>query len=312
MEAMKILVTGGAGFIGSHVVDAYIADGHTVVVFDDLSSGKQSQINSQAVFVEGTVIDEKALNVLFTTEGPFDIVCHLAAQKSVTKSVSDPILDAQINILGSLNLFETAHRFGTKRLIFASTGGAIYGEAAPVPSPEDAEAQPISPYGIAKYAVENYLRHYRLQGMTTQTLRFANVYGPRQDPYGEAGVVAIFCQKVIGGEPLTIYGDGEQVRDFVYVGDVVSAVRTVTAMTRSGLWNIGTGNEVSVNTIAHEINKIADQYGYKEGAVHHAEPRSGEMRRSALDITRASQELGWRATTTLNNGLTETFRSFVQ
>jgi UDP-glucose 4-epimerase len=310
MQTMKILVTGGAGFIGSHIVDAYCEQGHEVVVFDDLSSGHQSYVNSQATLVEGSVTDTSAVKALFTDHGPFTVVNHLAAQKSVTDSVKHPVNDAAINVMGSLNIFQAAYESGVKRFIFSSTGGAIYGESAPIPSAETELALPVSPYGIAKHAVEHYLRFYQSLGVTTQVLRYSNVYGPRQDPHGEAGVVAIFCQNILNGKPLTIFGDGEQCRDFVYIDDVVQANLLVLESDVSGLWNIGTATEHSVNEIAHHLNQVAQSRGLVPVSIVYDPPRQGEMRRSAIAVNKAASELAWSPKTTFEAGLSATFEQF--
>lgn len=315
MEAMKILITGGAGFIGSHLVDAYCGLGYEVVVLDDLSCGKKEFVNSNAEFIEGDITNKTVVEDLFNRYGRFDAVNHLAAQKSVTASVEDPSSDAKINIVGSLNVFQAAYRSGTGRIIFSSTGGAIYGPDSSLPCPETASAQPLAPYGIAKLSVERYLDYYHSLGMSTQVLRYANVYGPRQDPHGEAGVVAIFCQQIAGGQPLTIFGDGLQTRDFVFVDDVVRANLAVTDSSKSGLksglWNIGTGQETSVVDIAGRLNELAGSMGLSVQPVLYAPARVGELRRSAIDPTLAGQELNWQASASVNEGLKKTLRSFV-
>jgi UDP-glucose 4-epimerase len=307
---MKILVTGGAGFIGSHLVDAYIAAGHDVVVVDDLSSGKEDYINEKAIFVEADLADAPAIETLFYDHGPFDLINHLAAQKSVTHSVEDPLHDADINIIGLLTLMQLAVKNGVKRVIFSSTGGAIYGAEVALPTPETAEALPASPYGITKLASEHYLRYYRSQGITTQVLRYSNVYGPRQDPFGEAGVVAIFCKKMLAGEAITIYGDGEQTRDFVYVKDVVAANLAATAYDKDGIWNIGTGKQTSVNQLAEKLVGLAKADGHTPGEIVHAEPRLGELKDSVVAIDKAKTDLGWSPAYTIEDGLSETLRSF--
>src|SRR5208283_4025613 len=221
---MRILVTGGAGFIGSHTVDALIAaGGHQVSILDDLSAGKRGQVNPQASFTQADLRDAAAVKGVIARERPEAIV-HLAAQMDVRRSVADPPFDAQVNLVGFLNLMEAAREQGLKRVIFASTGGAIYGEQEVFPCDEDHPRRPVSPYGVAKFATEAYLFFYKVQyGIDYVALRYANVYGPRQDPHGEAGVVAIFCGRILEGQPCTIYGDGGQTRDYVYVGDVVRA-----------------------------------------------------------------------------------------
>lgn len=309
---MNILVTGGAGFIGSHLVDAYIADGHTVTVFDNLSSGKREHLNSAAVFVEGDITDRAAVAALFDTHGPFDLINHHAAQKSVTRSVAEPAMDAEINILGSLYLLEAAVASQSHHIIFPSTGGVIYGAEVPLPAREEVQVKPISPYGIAKYAVEHYLRYYQASGLTTQVLRYGNVYGPRQDPYGEAGVVAIFSQRIAQDQPMIVYGDGTQIRDFVYIDDIVAANRQAAASDRSGVWNIGTGQETSVQMIADTLRDIAQDSGFSVAPVEYQPARAGELQRSSIDVTKAATELNWQATTSLTEGLKQTFQSFAQ
>ncbi|PIS07234.1 UDP-glucose 4-epimerase [Candidatus Berkelbacteria bacterium CG10_big_fil_rev_8_21_14_0_10_43_14] len=303
----KILVTGGAGFIGSHVVDALVERGHGVVVIDDLSSGTTQNINKQSTFVEGDITNARVVEKLFATCGPFDAIIHLAAQKSVTASVREPKHDANINIMGSLTLCEAAQKYGVKRIIFSSTGGALYGDGVALPTPEDARIEPLSPYGIAKLSIENYLRFYRETGMTTQILRYANVYGPRQDPHGEAGVVAIFCQKCIAGTDLTIFGDGTQTRDFIYVGDVVDANIAALKSASSGTWNIGTGKETSVNDLACGLIDTPKKSSSK---IIYAPARMGELKRSCLAITKAKKELMWDAQVSLADGLKNTYDSF--
>lgn len=303
----SILVTGGAGFIGSHLVDALVGVGHQVVIIDDLSSGSKNNINKNATFIEGDITDAHVVEKLFTTHGPFDTIFHLAAQKSVTASVRDPKHDANSNIIGSLTLLEAARANGTKRIIFSSTGGALYGDGVVLPTPEDARIEPLSPYGIAKYSIENYLRFYQSLGLQTQILRYSNVYGPRQDPHGEAGVVAIFCQKIIAGDDMTIFGDGTQTRDFIYVDDVVAANCAALASETSGTWNIGTGKETSVNDIAHGLIK---NNASSTSKITYAPPRLGELKRSCLDVKKARKELKWEPRVTLADGLRNTYNSF--
>ncbi len=308
---MKILVTGGAGFIGSHVVDAYIKKGHEVVIFDDLSSGKKEYLNPKAIFVEGDLTHQLVIDTLFTDYGPFDVINHLAAQKSVSDSVRDPVNDATINILGSIRLFEAARKKNVKKIIFSSTGGALYGGETGLPFTEEAPILPQSPYAITKYSVENYLRFYQDFGLTTQILRYANVYGPRQDPHGEAGVVAIFSLKIIQGQPLVIYGDGSQTRDFTYVDDVVSANLVAIDNPTSLVCNIGTGQETSVTSLAEMLNEVAQEMGLSMQTIVNKAPRPGEVKKSALAITRAKKELNWQPRVNLRAGLTQTLRSFI-
>ena len=219
----KALVTGGAGFIGSHVADRFVAEGYAVTVLDNLSSGRRENLPPAATFVQGDITSEAAATLV--RDGKFDVMCHLAAQIDVRRSVLDPVYDAQRNILGTLNLLEAIKASGhPTRVVFSSTGGALYGDFDPPPSTENNSKDPESPYGIAKLSVEYYLAYYaRVHGLDTVALRYGNVYGPRQDPHGEAGVVAIFCKRLLAGQALTVYGDGEQTRDYVYAGDVASA-----------------------------------------------------------------------------------------
>lgn len=306
----RILVTGGAGFIGSHLVDAYLQQGNTVVVIDNLSTGKTEHLNPRAVFIEGDITNRRLVEKVFAQYGPFALVNHQAAQKSVTASVANPIDDAKNNILGSLAVFQLAKQFGVPKVVFASTGGALYGEGVPIPTPENAVIAPISPYGIAKYSTEHYLRFFSNQGMITQVLRYSNVYGPRQDPYGEAGVVAIFCSRLIKGKPLLIFGAGKQTRDFVYIDDVVAANLAASSAKRSGTWNIGRGQETSVNELVETLIAIARRFGIPSVKIEHGSPRFGELFRSSLAVAKAKRGLAWRAKTTLLDGLTKTFLSF--
>ncbi len=308
---MKILLTGAAGFIGSHLVDAFLADGHEVVAIDNFSSGKRENLNPQATFVELDITHKTAVKSVFADHGPFDLISHHAAQKSVTQSVREPVSDAEINILGSLNLLEAATAAKVPRVIFASTGGVMFDEHTNWPANEDTIPTPPPPYGIAKLSVEQYLRFYRLKGLTTQILRYSNVYGPRQDPAGEAGVVAIMSQRIINGQPVVIYGDGEQTRDFMFIDDLVEANRRAIATPRSGLWHIGTGKETSVNTIARYLQQHAAQAGLTPAPIDYQPARNGEGRRSVLDCQRAASELHWAATTTIDNGLARTFDWFL-
>jgi len=304
---MRILVTGGAGFIGSHVVDAYVAAGHEVVVADDLSSGRRAHVNPGAEFYP-VDLNSAHLQELFR-ERPFDIVNHHAAQVDVRRSVADPAADANINIGGTLRVLELCRRSGVRGVVFISSGGAIYGERVPIPTPEDVPTRPVSPYGISKLAGERYVDYYHaVHGISGVILRYANVFGPRQDPHGEAGVVAIFCQRLLQGEPPIVYGDGEQTRDFIYVGDVAAAnLRALDLLQRprsSGsegppTVNIGTGKETTVNALLARLSALAGG----APSPHHAAPRPGEQRRSAVDPTRAHAILGWTPTIPLAEGL---------
>ena len=300
----RILVTGGAGFIGSHVADGFLGRGHTVAVVDDLSVGRREHVDPRANFYPVDITDADAVAEVFARERP-QIVDHHAAQASVIRSMQDPVYDARVNILGSVNLLEAAREHGVERFIFASTGGALYGEPEYLPCDEDHSVRPLSAYGAAKYAVETYLLVYRqTYGLPFTLLRYANVYGPRQDPYGEAGVVAIFSQRMNQGLDPIIYGTGEQERDFVYVGDVVEANLRALEAPPSGVYNIGTGQGVSVNRIAA---LLADIIQYRGQPVYQAE-RPGEVFRISLDSARAQTELGWTPRTSLEEGLTLTVR----
>ncbi len=302
---MRILVTGGAGFIGSHVVDAYINAGHEVTVVDDLSTGKPENINSDARFLKLDICAGE-LRDLFKDER-FDAVNHHAAQIDVRKSVADPISDARINIIGTLNLLENCVRERVKGFIFASTGGAIYGEQKEFPAKESHPANPLSPYGIAKLACEHYLSFYKnTHGLNSTILRYANVYGPRQDPHGEAGVVAIFTSKLLKGEQPLINGDGMQTRDFVYVGDVVKANCLALSNNDGGIFNIGTGREVNIKKLFKELVNIVG-VNIKEG---YCPPKSGEQKRSVIGFDKAKKALGWSPQVFLEEGLKNTVDYF--
>jgi UDP-glucose 4-epimerase len=306
---MKVLLTGGAGFIGGHVAEAFLARGARVWVVDDLSTGRRANVPAGAELRRMDIRDE-ALRELFREVGGFDIVNHHAAQIDVRVSVADPRRDAGINIDGFLNVLGLSARHGTSRFIFVSSGGVVYGEPDTIPTPETAPKLPLSPYGVSKLAAEYYLHYYhRVHGLDYVALRYSNVYGPRQDPHGEAGVVAIFSKKILAGEPLTIYGDGEQTRDYVYVGDVARANLTVSEATlppASGLddraFNVGTGLETSVNRLAAGLQAVAG----REVVLERADARPGELQRSCLDTSRL-ESTGWSAATPLAEGLAQTF-----
>jgi len=308
---MRILITGGAGFIGSNVADAFIAAGHDVAIVDDLSSGSGDNVHGGARWYRVDIGDAE-LDAVFAEERP-EIVCHHAAQVSVRRSVEAPQADAQVNVLGSLNLFEAARRHGARRLVFASTGGAIYGEQTGAAADEAHPCRPRSPYAVAKLAVEHYLDYYCATfGLQAVVLRYANVYGPRQDPHGEAGVVAIFMQRILAGLAPTIYGDGEQVRDFVYVDDVVganlAALDVATVHGEMAIFNIGTGRATSVNALWRIITGIARP----SVSAYHEPARSGDLRRSVLDAGRAARGLGWRPVVDVEGGLARTWAWFVE
>jgi UDP-glucose 4-epimerase len=305
----KVLVTGGAGFIGGHVVEAHLARGDRVWVIDDLSSGRQENVHADAHFVRMGIEDD-GLDEFFASVGGFDIVNHHAAQIDVRISVLDPRRDARINVDGFLNVVECARRHGTRRIVFVSSGGVVYGEPEVRPTPEDAPKAPLSPYGVTKLSAEYYLHYYhRVHGLEYVALRYSNVYGPRQDPHGEAGVVAIFASRILAGQPLTVFGDGAQTRDYVFVGDVVRANRFFAdADLPAGdalddrAFNIGTGIATSVVELARTLGRSA---GHEVTLVHDA-ARPGELRDSALDCAKAAAA-GWSPQTSLADGLGRTF-----
>ena len=300
---MRVLITGGAGFIGSHLCDKFLAKGDEVHVVDDLSTGRAGRLAKSVTLHKGTILDADLLTGLVTDIRP-ELICHLAAQVDVRSSVAYPGTDAEVNVVGTVNVLEAAHAVGA-RVVFSSTGGAIYGKAAPVPSSEDALQEPESPYGISKYDAEQYVALYnRLYETEHAVLRFANVYGPRQSPSGEAGVVTVFCARAIRRNPLTIYGDGTQTRDYVYVGDCVAAFLAAAEYGKAGTWNIGTGTEVSVLELAAIISRITGDATVPE----FAPPRTGELQRSALISKRAERDLGWHPATPLAEGVAEVVR----
>jgi len=302
---LKILITGGAGFIGSHVVDACINAGHSVVIVDDLSTGEVENINEKATFIQMDIRDE-TIDRLFEFH-QFDLVIHHAAQMDVRKSVEDPSFDASVNILGTINLLENCKKFGVKKFIFASTGGAIYGEQDYFPADEKHPVRPLSPYGIAKLSVEKYLFYYEaVFGIKYICLRYANVYGPRQNPHGEAGVVAIFANKMLSGHQPVINGDGKQTRDYVNVMDVVRANMMAIDYEKSNIFNVGTGIETDVNTIFNMIKKITGSKCTEK----HGPPKQGEQLRSVLDYSHIQKVLGWQPTISLEKGLEMTVEYF--
>lgn len=301
---MKVLVTGGAGFIGSHVTDAYVEAGFDVVVVDNLSSGRRDYLNPRARFYEMDIRDSD-LGGVFEKERP-EIVNHHAAQPSVTASVADPGHDADVNIMGTLNLLALGKEFGARKFIFASTGGAIYGNPEYIPADEEHPTRPLSPYGIGKMVAEYYVRFYGTMGMAGAILRYANIYGPRQDPHGEAGVVAIFSNAMLGGTPPAIYGDGTQTRDFVYVEDVARANLLAARSDVSDTANIATAVETSVNEVFRHIAGFAE---FRDEA-EYAPARAGEVYRIALDNTRAKSWLGWTPSVPLEEGLRRTVQWF--
>jgi UDP-glucose 4-epimerase len=313
----SVLVTGGAGFIGSHVADVFLARGDAVDVLDNFSSGRRENVDPRVRVHELDIRSPEAAQLVRQT--PFDVIVHLAAQIDVRKSVADPAADAAINICGTLNLIEALRqsgRGGRTRFVFSSTGGALYGDFVDPPNVENYAKDPESPYGIAKLSTEYYLAYYaRVHGMDTVCVRYSNVYGPRQDPHGEAGVVAIFCGRILDGRPLSVYGDGSQTRDYVFVGDVAEA--TALAGTHSlprperldaRAFNVGTGIETSVTELARLLKRVARS----ELAVEHLPKRPGEQQRSVVSIAKAGSLLGWRPRHSLEEGLSRTFSFFAE
>jgi UDP-glucose 4-epimerase len=302
---MKILVTGGAGFIGSHVADAYTEAGHDVVVVDDLSTGRQENVNPRAQFYAFDIRSAQ-LEEVFEKEKP-DIVDHHAAKASVRESMVEPMLYADVNVLGSLNLLELARKYGVQKFIYVSTGGAVYGEPEYLPADESHPIHPLDPYGVSKASFEYYLPLYRANyGISYTVLRYANVYGPRQDPLGEAGVVAIFTGQMLRNEQAVINGSGEQERDFVYVGDVAKANLLALARGDGGIYNIGTGVGTSINDI---FAKLKAATGYTRLEVH-GPPKAGEVFKVYLDVDRAQRELAWQPVVGLEQGLRLTVQYF--
>jgi UDP-glucose 4-epimerase len=304
---MRILVTGGAGFIGSHTVDGLVAAGtHEVAVIDDLSAGKRDQVNPGAHFYQADIRNAAEIGQIMASERP-EVMVHFAAQMDVRRSVADPAFDAQVNLVGFLNLMEAGRHHGLRRVVFSSTGGAIYGEQDTFPANESHACRPVSPYGVAKFSTESYLFFYHVQyGIEYAAMRYANVYGPRQDPHGEAGVVAIFCGRLLADEQVTIFGDGEQTRDYVYVGDVVRANVAAVAASATGPINIGTGIETSVN----QLYEILAATAGSDRLPAYAAARRGEQKRSVIEAVRAGRELGWQPEVTLEEGLRRTYRFF--
>lgn len=298
---MKCLVTGGAGFIASHIIDELIAKKNKVAVIDNLSTGLEKNLNPKVNFYLADVSDPK-ISTIFEKEQP-EVVFHYAAQINVRKSVQDPIFSAKTNILGTLNILQNCVKYGVKKIIFASSGGAIYGEADIVPTPENYPPKPISPYGVEKLIAEQYLNYYKeAHGLDYLALRFANVYGPRQNSKGEAGVVAIFCGKMQSKEQIVINGDGLQTRDFVFVDDVVRANILGLEGKKSGVFNIGTSKEIDINTVFSKLKKFF-KYEIKES---HGPQGLGEQRRSCLDFKKVKEGLNWQPEINLDEGLKKT------
>ncbi|MFQ5570487.1 MAG: NAD-dependent epimerase/dehydratase family protein [Rhodothermales bacterium] len=305
---MKILVTGGAGFIGSHVADALIMKGHAVHILDDLSGGNLANVSTEATFHQMDIRDRNVVTLF--EEERFDVLVHHAAQMDVRRSVADPMFDADVNVRGFINLMEAGRISGLKKVIFASTGGAIYGEPDYVPQDENHPLRPLSPYGITKLTTEKYLYYYEQQyGIRYVALRYANIFGPRQNPHGEAGVVAIFAQRLLTGVQPLIFGDGLQTRDYVYVGDVVRANLAALAYDGgSDVINIGTAQETDVNTLYRTVRDTIDPTVEEV----HAEAKPGEQRRSVLSYDKARSLLGWAPEVSLEQGLKQTVAWFAE
>jgi UDP-glucose 4-epimerase len=310
---MRILVTGGAGFIGSHIADALLERGDEVTIVDDLSTGRRENLadalGKGAELIEADIRDSEVMTELGAARRP-EVIFHLAAQIDVRRAVAEPDFDAAINVAGTANVLEAARTAATGRFVFVSTGGAIYGEGEgkELPLAEDAAAEPLAPYGQSKFAAEGYVSLYeRVYGLSGISLRLGNVYGPRQDPLGEAGVIAIFCGRLRSGEKPTVYGDGTQTRDYIYVGDVVAAALAAAASRASGAFNIGTGVETSVLELIENLGELGGSYSFE---AEFAPPRPGEVQRIALDSGKAQRELDWRAGTGLESGLESTLASY--
>jgi len=304
---MQILVTGGAGFIGSHIVDAYLQEGHQVVVVDNLSTGKKSNLKQAAVFYPIDICSWKELELVFQKHA-FEVVNHHAAQINLRRSMDEPVFDAEVNIIGSLNLFELCRKYGVKKFIFASSGGAIYGIPKQIPVDEKAPTKPLSPYGIAKLSVEQYLEYYfQVWDLERIILRYGNVYGPRQDPQGEAGVISIFCNNILKGDPCIVFGDGSKTRDYVSVHDIASA-NLLALNSSANIYNLGTGLETSVNQLIDLLQKVANQ----KISIIYDQDRKGEIERIALFSRQARELLGWETTIPLNKGIEEVFRWYQQ
>jgi UDP-glucose 4-epimerase len=307
---MKAIVTGGAGFIGSNLVDALLDAGHEAVVVDDFSSGREANLEGAlsrgAVVHRGDIRDAERMAEIFAAEAP-ESVFHLAAQVDVRVSVADPAYDALTNVGGTINLLEAARKAGVKRFVFSSTGGAIYGEIDVIPTPETVQPQPMAPYGTSKYCAEQYLALFqRLYGLPSVAMRFGNVYGPRQDPHGEAGVIAIFCGRLRKGERPTVYGTGTQTRDYIYVGDVVSGLLAAAASDETDPINIGTEEETTVLELVEMLAEISGDSSFQAQL---ADARLGEIDRSCLDVGRARDALGWTSQVPIREGLRLTYEA---
>lgn len=308
---MKILVTGGAGFIGSNIVDALVAEGHRVVVIDNLSRGKKANLNPKAKFYKLDIRNRK-ISEIFKKEKP-QVVFHYAAQIDTRTSVRDPMFDAGVNILGTINILQNAAAVRVKKIIFASSGGAISSEETVLPTPENKFALPVSPYGAAKISAEMYLHYFwKMYGLSYVALRMANVYGPRQNPHGEAGVIAIFSEKMLRGEQPIIFGSGRQTRDYVYIGDVVRANLLALKSKKVGSYNVGTGKETDVICLFKKLKQLTgakarEVHGSPVGQKNKATALApGEQKRSSLDAGKIGRELGWRPGVKLDDGLRKT------
>jgi UDP-glucose 4-epimerase len=304
---MKILVTGGAGFIGSHITDALVKKKHQVLIVDNLSSGFRKNINPKARFTKADLTNHRKIEEIVKKEKP-EAIFHLAAQIDVRKSVADPLFDAENNILAGINLINLCHKYKVKKIIFSSTGGAIYGDTKNRPTSEKEAEWPLSPYGIAKLSIDKYLNYYHLvHGLNFTSLRYANVYGPRQNPHGEAGVVAIFMNKMLRGEQPVINGPGKQTRDYVFVGDVVNAnLLALKNFEKTGIFNVGTGKETNVNQLFREINK---HFGGKFNE-EHGTAKIGEQKTSCLNYAKIRKDFGWTQKIELTEGIRKTFEWF--
>jgi UDP-glucose 4-epimerase len=302
---MRILVTGGAGFISSHIAAAYLQEGHQVSVVDNLSQGKRENVPQGATFYPMDILDPQ-LDEVFSRERP-EVINHHAAQIDVRKSVMDPAFDARVNIMGTLNLLDSAVQHGTRQVIFASSGGTVYGENGAFPLSEQSPLEPKSPYGLSKYVGERYLQlYFTLFGLNSVILRYSNVYGPRQDPKGEAGVVAIFCENILNEKPLTVFGDGTQTRDYVFVSDVVAANLEALRMKECLILNVGTSQETSVNELISAFERLVG----RPLPLNHAPSRQGELQRNSLSSSWARERLGWTPKVSLEEGLRQTLDWF--